>query len=198
MDNLIVSSEPYSAAESELSNCESIILKSVSEAFSRIDCRVAIKRRSRSMKESIKESLRKLDTYSEFTIDRSGKTSAFYENRLGNPGALYTLDFRARCQSKCGSVHVVNFVICLSNREAIGSNILKLELAAQEIILNSQGEKLSDENILGVLITFTDHLLRAGVWDLVYATSTDYTWAYKNAYANLTKSRFLGLKLTCV
>jgi hypothetical protein len=197
MDNLIVSTEFYSATENALAPCELKILTAVSNVFSTIDSRIAIKSRSRSMKDSIQNSLTELDKAPEFTIERIEKISAFYQNRLGNAGALYTLDFRATCRTNCGSVHIVNFVLCLSNKEAIGSNILKLELAAHEIIRHSQEKKLGDQNILGVLVTFTNNVLRAGGWDKVYATSTDYTWAYNHAYANLTKSRFLGLKLNC-
>ena len=126
------------------------------------------------------------------------KSSIFHDPSLLDVAAIYRLDGRATCSGSCGTVHRTNLVLCLNNRESIGTNFLKLEIAAQEDIRNHKRSELFDRNILGILITFNEGLLRDGGWDASYASADEYTFAYKHAYRQIIKSNVIGMQLHVV
>jgi hypothetical protein len=160
---------------------------SIKDSFQALDVRKAISQRSESFKAAIG-----LFNIRNFSWEKS---SVFHNPSLIDPPAIYKLDGRGHCDASCGSLHRVNIVLCLNNREILGTNFLKLEIAAQEDLRNSKDVNLYDENLLGILITLSDGLLREGRWDSSYANSDEYSFAYKHAYRGFLKSQILSMQL---
>jgi hypothetical protein len=198
MTGFLITREHYSAKENTLAPCEEMLISELEGLLQNVDARSAIKGRSVSLKKAIAESISNSDRPASSRIRKLEKTSAFHENRLGNAGALFELDLQSECDKSCGHFHRVNAVLCLNNREAVGSNFLKLELAAQELIRYNNGQALTDENVLGVLVSLNKKVLTLGGWDPAYANSTDYTFAFSFAYSSMLRSRILALKLDII
>lgn len=198
MSNFLISREYYSVKENALAPCEEILIGELEGLLQNVDAQSAIKGRSVSLKKAIAESITNAGRPASSRIRKLEKTSAFHENRLGNAGALFELDLQSDCDKSCGKLHRINAVICLNNREAVGSNFLKLELAAQELIRYTNGQALTDENVLGILVSFNKKVLTLGGWDPAYANSTDYTFAFTFAYSSMLRSRILAIKLDII
>lgn len=198
MTGFLITREHYSAKENTLAPCEEMLLGELEGLLQNVDAQSAIKGRSVSLKKAISEAISIAGRPASARVKKFEKTSAFHGNRLGNAGALFELDLQAECDQSCGKSHRVNAVLCLNNREAVGSNFLKLELAAQELIRYNNGQALSDENVLGVLISLNKKVLTLGGWDPAYANSTDYTFAFSFAYSSMLRSRILAVKLDII
>jgi hypothetical protein len=198
MSSFLVTREYYSAKENMLAQCEELLISELVGLLQSFDPQSAIKGRSVSLKKVIADAISAEGRPASARIRKLQKTSAFHENRLGNAGALFELDLQSECDKSCGQVHRINAVLCLNNRETVGSNFLKLELAAQELIRHNNGQALSDENVLGILVTLNKKVLTLGGWDPAYANSTDYTFAYSFAYSSMLRSRVLAIKLDII
>lgn len=162
----------------------------IKELFQSLDVRSAINQRSESFKTAINQGRTKNLQWE--------KSSVFYSPALIDPPAIYKLDGRGYCEGLCGGVHKVNIVLCLNNKEILGTNFLKLEIAAQEDLRNFKNASLYDENILGILVTFSEGLLKEGKWDNSYANSDEYSFAYKHAYRAFLRSNILSMQLHLV
>lgn len=174
-ENLTVSLE-------DLDDCHIQAFKYVMSALNRIDLNLAIRDRSNSMKNCIQDVLSKWSGLEWIPKTRDGQ-------------APFTIDAKYRCESKCSNIHIINFVICLNNREAIGTNFLKLEYGALNEIRKGSSSELRDSNVLGVLITFSRDLLNLGKWDLSYADSSEYSAAARRYYRLLLQSNILNLRI---
>jgi hypothetical protein len=173
----------------DLEECHKLLVKEIQTSLKSVDIQRGLKNRSRSLKAEIKKSTSSLSAY------KWAKHSIFTDRSLKKASAGYLLDARAECSLNCGSFHQVNVVICLNNREAIGTNFLKLEVAAVQEIRNHQVQELSDRNILGILITLDREMLDFGGWDGAYADSSEYSLAYNLAYKSVIKSQVISLQL---
>jgi hypothetical protein len=192
MTNFSVVPEGISVDLQQMPECLNALLEEVKRALSSLDSQEAISNRSKSFKESFKKAISKND---KLVVQ---KTSIFHNPRLSDSGAIFEIDAKSRCSETCGSFHLMNVIICLNNREAIGTNFLKLEVAAADAIRNSSDGKIYDENILGVLITFNKEVLRRGGWDPAYASAVEYTAAYRNAYRQFINSNIISLQLCLI
>jgi hypothetical protein len=155
--------------------------ETLKESLGQIDFSTAVKNRSISFKEALKKSTENLNNFTWISRNRDGQ-------------APFQIDARYVCGRKCGTVHIINLVVCLNNREAIGSNFLKLETAAIREIRTSK-EVLDDANVAGFLATLSRELLDEGGWDPSYADSSEYANAIKTYYKPLLKSNILGLRI---
>lgn len=85
--------------------------------------------------------------------------------------------------------HFVNIELALNNREASGTNLLKLESITQ--IQNARGAASS----LGILICLTKSLKDSAEMDKSYATAADYSEFMGKSWKIVIKSRILIIEL---
>lgn len=168
--------------------CFRSIIDTIREQFQSIDSSNLIRQRSESFKKVLADSFESIGEIA------WSKSSVFQNPALADVPAIFKLDGQAECDRSCQSYHKINFVLCLNNRESIGTNFLKLEIAALDLIRNSRDNSLYDENILGVLLTLDSSVLEIGKWDSSYAAASEYTFAFKHAYKHLLKSNMLALQ----
>jgi hypothetical protein len=175
VSNIRTLNEHLNYEETDLSPCHRDLLNSITLGIETIDGESAISERSTSFKNSLKS-----QTSSNFL--RWAKRSIFANRALADVDAIYEIDAQIKCDESCGGQHFINLVICLNNREILGTNFLKLDVAASDLIRNNSKVRLFDDNILGVLITLSETTLRRGNWDRSYASGADYSWAFRNVY----------------
>ena len=189
MSSLRVIEDEMSIKLNELDPCLQNLWSEIKEIFQSLDVRSAIRQRSESFKSAVSQGV---DGKSNFAWEKS---SVFHDPNLLDVAAIYRLDGTSTCKRECLSLHKVNLVLCLNNRESIGTNFLKLEVAAQEDIRNNKQFELFDRNVLGVLVSFNESLLKEGTWDASYASADEYTFAFKHAYRGIVKSNIMGMQL---
>jgi len=184
--------DEISTTIAELEKCHKDLVQELRSNLSSVDIQKGLRNRSRSLKFEIQKVNSQSSTF------KWAKHSIFSDRSLKKVSAGYLIDARAECSQTCGSYHQINIVICLNNREALGTNFLKLEVAAVQEIRNHQHEALTDKNVLGLLISLDRELLKFGGWDSSYADSSEYQIAYNMAYKSVIKSRIIGLQLHSV
>ena len=189
MISLRVIEDEMSIKLNELDPCLQNLWSEIKEIFQSLEVRSAIRQRSESFKSAVSQGV---DGKSNFAWEKS---SVFHDPNLLDVAAIYRLDGTSTCNRECLSLHKVNLVLCLNNRESIGTNFLKLEVAAQEDIRNNKQFELFDRNVLGVLVSFNESLLKEGAWDASYANADEYTFAFKHAYRGIIKSNIMGMQL---
>jgi hypothetical protein len=162
---------------------------SLRHSLEEIDIESAIQQRSESFKKCLS------DAFVRSTTVEWSKTSIFENPALNDVPAIFRLDGKAKCSGSCGSIHRLNIVLCLNNREAIGSNFLKLEIAAYEQIRYAEKIAIYEENILGVLLTLDTAVLESGNWDNSYANANEYTFAFKHAYRGNMRSNLTSMQI---
>jgi len=173
----------------EVEPCHESTWNEMKDIFQSLDVRNSLRQRSESFKNEVSSGMASHPSL------QWEKSSIFHDSGLLDVPAIYRLDGRGSCSGACGSRHKMNLVLCLNNRESIGTNFMKLEIAAQEDIRNQKGREIFDKNILGILVTFNEGLLKAGGWDASYASSDEYTFAYKHAYRQIIRSNIVGMQL---
>lgn len=166
----------------ELNPCLQSSLLKIQNAVSEIDLNSAIADRSNSMRKLIREHTESIKGFEWIPKTRDGQ-------------APFAIDAKFICDGACKSIHVINIVICLNNREAIGTNFLKLEVAALSEIRKFQEVEVLDSNILGVLMTFDRDVLALGNWDPSYADSSEYSAGMRKFYKALFNSNITNLRI---
>lgn len=189
MSNFRILEDALTASLSEMPQCLTQIISNLKSEMQAIDANSSIANRSESLKSALTSQVKAVNW---------NKKSLFDAPELADAPAIFKLDGIATCNESCGSYHQANIVICLNNREIIGTNFLKLEVAAIEAIRNHPKFAIYDQNILGVLITLDEDLLRTGNWDRSYASSDEYKFAFKHAYKGLLKANIISLQLHIV
>jgi hypothetical protein len=178
----------------QLENLDECHLKMWNEMKSnleKIDVQQALSERSKSLKIEIER------LFSQTTVIWKKQSVFSSESFIDVPSGLQ-LDARGTCSGKCNSFHQLNIVLCLNNREIIGTNFLKLEVSAKEEIRNHRTIPIYDSNVLGILVTFDDSILTAGNWDPAYANSNEYIFAFERGYRGLMKSNIIAMQLHLV
>jgi hypothetical protein len=174
--------ESLTCVTSELDQCLQNTLSKLQGTLSEIDFNSAIADRSNSMRKLIKDSTETLKGFDWIPRTRDGQ-------------APFSIDAKYVCNGECKSSHILNIVICLNNREAIGTNFLKLEVAALSEIRRFQENEILDSNILGVLISLDRDVLTLGNWDPSYADSSEYSGGMRKFYKSLLKSNITNLRI---
>ena len=182
MPNLRIIDDSITADLSDISICFNKIWGELKDSVSVIDANSAISQRSTTFKGQIKDRTEKLKGFQ--WIPRSRDVQAQFQ-----------IDAQYHCDNKCGTEHIVNFVLCLNNREAIGTNFLKLEIAALKEIRLATKYELTDDNILGIIISLDRDLLDKGGWDPAYADASEYSNAGKTFYRQLLKSNVISMRI---
>ena len=189
MNSIRVVEDEMSIKLIEVEPCHESTWNEMKDIFQSLDVRNSLRQRSESFKNEVSSGMASHPNL------QWEKSSIFHDSSLLDVPAIYRLDGRGSCSGACGSRHKMNLVLCLNNRESIGTNFMKLEIAAQEDIRNQKGKEIFDKNILGILVTFNEGLLKAGGWDASYASSDEYTFAYKHAYRQIIRSNIVGMQL---
>lgn len=152
----------------------------------------ALKSRSASLKETLKESSSEilgmafvktpvinLDVFASFNM----------------PTAIFQLDGIYTCTKRCGNVHSADIVIGLNNREAIGTNFLKLESSRQRRIYYAQKSNEKEYSV-SFILTLNRKILDYGKWDNSYADTDEYIESFRKVYRGLLNSNYFILDLT--
>jgi hypothetical protein len=166
----------------ELDDCAASLYNELAKAFGLIDFNSAIKDRSNSMRASLTQATSPLKRFRWIPKTRDGQ-------------APFGIDAQYSCDGNCDSLHILNLVLCLNNREAIGTNFLKLEAAALAELRKTQLYDISDSNLLGILITFDRDVLTQGKWDNSYADAGEYSAGFKKYYKPFLRSNILSLRM---
>jgi hypothetical protein len=101
--------------------------------------------------------------------------------------SILKLDGVGSCS--CGK-HIISIVLCLNNREAIGTNLLKVELANNFFSINSATQETT-----GVMICLSRETLNLGGWDKAYADASEYAESFRGAYFQLVKNPLVVLEV---
>jgi hypothetical protein len=101
--------------------------------------------------------------------------------------SIFKLDGIASCG--CGK-HNISIVLCLNNREAIGTNLIKAELANHFFYSNSAIEETA-----GILLCLSRETLNLGGWDKAYADASEYSEAFRGAYFQLINKPLVVLEI---
>ena len=192
MNHIRISEKSLTVSTENLHLCHSQFLDELKSFLEKIDVRQAISERSKSFKAEIEKMI------GQDSLIVWKKQSVFSSPEYHDVPAGLQIDGRAECNGNCNSFHQINIVLCLNNREVIGTNFLKLEVSAKEEIRNHRKNSIYDTNILGVLITLDDSLLKAGNWDPAYANSNEYAFAFQYGYRGLIQSNIVAMQLHLV
>ena len=101
--------------------------------------------------------------------------------------SIFKLDGVGVCN--CGK-HKISIVLCLNNREALGTNLLKTKLADRFFTSNSEVEETT-----GILLCLSRETLNLGGWDKSYADSSEYVEAFRGAYFEMIRNPLVVLEI---
>lgn len=153
-----------------LSQCHTQMVQIVVNHFDSLETRKAIQGKSGSLRNH----LSKLSKSGEvFETGFRANSKVKVSNRGAPDRASFLLDLQIECTSACDVTHVLNVELCLNNREAIGTNILKPEIMARSSV---------NQLHAGMLICPSRSLLLSGNWDASYGDDSEYLVAYKLVY----------------
>lgn len=169
-----------SESSTPLPDCLIRVMDELTVALRSIDLSVILTYRSRGLHKEIEKIFSSRDGWS------WGKRRLLGIESASSNRAMFKLDGTIKCDGHCESIHRVNIVLCSNNREAIGGNLLKMELAST---------LLPQDASLGILICMTRKLMELGGWDGSYADNIEYQEAYCDAYRDFLKSRIAILTL---
>ena len=115
-------------------------------------------------------------------LDESGWEESFRVDNLISlefPTANYTLDLSLdSASSSCGHLHRYFIEFCFDNRQAIGTNLLKFEVA-------SRNAELQNRVPLPILICATAQAIKQFGWDGGVASYQEYDHALRMPYKNI-------------
>jgi len=166
--------------------CEDSIIEAISAHFSTLDARQAVLRRTAAISNHFADvsKLEPLDSHVEYRLKeyvlgggpRVSKRANFYS------------DMAAICDCVGEKQSKTFFELCFNNREAIGTNFLKLDAARRNC-------DLPEKQAQCVLICPSASLLRAGNWDPAYADADEYSEFYSQIIDGQLQSRFSILEI---
>lgn len=97
----------------------------------------------------------------------------------------YVVDLVHDCEGSDGAYRCRTFVeVCFDNRQAVGTNILKLEASATRFENRVGGQTLN------LLVCADRRMLDLGKWDSGVGDEEEYQIAITNAYREILKSNF--------
>jgi hypothetical protein len=115
-------------------------------------------------------------------LEESGWKESFRVDNLISlefPTANYTLDLSLdSANSSCGHLHRYFIEFCFDNRQAIGTNLLKFEVA-------SRNAELQNRVPLPILICATAQAIKQFGWDGGVASYQEYDHALRIPYKNI-------------
>jgi hypothetical protein len=105
--------------------------------------------------------------------------------------ANYEVDYQKRfaCDS-CHQPHQISIELGFDNRQAVGTNLLKIDLASQSF------HKKYGSASIGIIVVTNTIGRQRGRWDGAVAIDYDYSWARRKAYASYLDTPILLLTLS--
>jgi hypothetical protein len=100
--------------------------------------------------------------------------------------AIHEIDLQLICNQSCGSKHSLNVELCVSNREAIGTNYLKFEVFDR---INP------GVNHLGVLVCPNRKYFNESNMDRSYGDDDEYVISHQLAYHNVLEASLVVLTI---
>jgi hypothetical protein len=94
----------------------------------------------------------------------------------------YKIDYQLRNKDSSTATNLVSLELVFDNRQAIGTNLLKLETSARQFVFDTGGTCLS------LIVAPSQDLKDSGYWDDSVATGPEYSWAIRKAYNFLLTS----------
>ena len=149
-------------------SCVEGMLNELTDTFENMDLKELLGNRTRGIQKSLE------DGRLSKTKISWGKFSIVNPNSGVSQKSIFKLDGVGFCN--CGK-HTLPIVLCLNNREAIGTNLLKLDLAYKYFVSHSMADQAT-----GVLICLSRETLNLGGWDKAYADASEYVEAFRGAY----------------
>jgi hypothetical protein len=105
--------------------------------------------------------------------------------------ANYTIDYRLTFTADhCAAKHQIAIELCFDNRQAIGTNLLKAELANRTF---ASGTKRAS---IAILVVLSAGIRAIGQWDSGVGTQDEYSLALRRAYEENFATTLLLLVLT--
>lgn len=177
---------PLPGTSAVRSSCEDSMIDAISAHFSTLDARQAILRRTAAISGHFADVSKRASLDSRIQFRRK-------EYVLGSgPRVSTRANFYCDMTAVCGCVGAKQsktfFELCFNNREAIGTNFLKLDAARRNC-------ELPDKQAQCVLICPSESLLRAGNWDPAYADADEYFEFYNRVIDSQLTSRFSILEI---
>jgi hypothetical protein len=104
-------------------------------------------------------------------------TSVLPPNRASSN---YRIDYQARnTEESSSSKGLISLELAFDNRQAVGTNLLKLESSARQFVSDTKGICMS------LIVAPSQNLKEYGFWDNSVATGAEYSWAIRKAYSFL-------------
>jgi hypothetical protein len=105
--------------------------------------------------------------------------------------ANYEVDFQLQFFAEgCSLRHQVSLELAFDNRQAIGANLLKMDLANTYFVESTGGLSIS------VIVVATASGRDLGHWDGAVGIDLDYSWALRNAYSRYFKTPIVLLTVS--
>ena len=104
-------------------------------------------------------------------------TSVLPPNRASSN---YRIDYQVRStETGTDSKKLISLELVFDNRQAVGTNLLKLESSARQFVSDTKGTCMS------LIVAPSQNLKDLGFWDNSVATGPEYSWAIRKAYSFL-------------
>jgi hypothetical protein len=105
--------------------------------------------------------------------------------------ANYEVDFQLQMQCPdCRLPHQISLELAFDNRQAVGSNLLKMDSANLSFVDTREGVSLS------IIVVTTAVNRDSGKWDNAVAIDHDYSWALRKAYRRYFKTPIMLLTIS--
>jgi hypothetical protein len=106
-------------------------------------------------------------------------------------GTNYEVDYQYTFKNDgCISNHQISIELAFDNRQAVGTNVLKMDLANKLFTTKRDCQSVS------IIVVPSLTAKKNGHWDNSVATDYDYSWSLRNAYSDYAKSPILLLILS--
>ncbi len=170
--------------ENSLDDCHADMLELLRTHMSELSQLKAVSGKRKAIESHLDALTKKNDVLGRFGFQASTSVLAGDE---GVPSkAIHEIDLQLVCNSLCGSTHSFNVELCVSNREAIGTNFLKLEVFAV-----TQPELKH----LGVLLCPDRKYYKESNMDPSYGDDDEYIISHQLAYHNVLQAQLVVLSI---
>ena len=174
----------YLFDQNEMHSCHSEMISVLRSHFDDLTQLKAVSGKRKAFENHLNALVKRGGEFAESNLEFFGNVLAGEE---GVPDkSNFEIDIRIVCRGNCGLKHTVNVELCIQNREAIGTNFLKLEVFAK---LNP------DMDHLGILICPDRRFFKESNMDSAYGDDDEYIVAHQLSYHTVMSSKMLILSL---
>ncbi len=170
--------------QSELDACHADMMELLRNHMSELSQLKAVSGKRKAIETHLDGLVKKHDVLGKLGIQ--AKTSVLSGDEGVPPKAIHEIDLQLVCNSTCGATHSLNIELCVSNREAIGTNFLKLE------VFSATNPNLTH---LGVLLCPDRKFYKESNMDPSYGDDDEHIISHQLSYHNVLESRLVVLTL---